>query len=103
MIIREAVAEGNGKIPAHYWELTDPNKPELHAYADIIRIFPQQKLVYLIGHAKVIQGEDSYEAPEIEYNSEKQQVFSPKKSQGRTVIVIHSNSAASPSSILPSK
>lgn len=87
--IKEAEADGQGDIQAHYWTLTDPQKPELHAFADIIRIFPEKKLVYLIGHAKVNQGEDVYQAPEIEYNTETQHVFSPKSIQGRTVILIH--------------
>jgi lipopolysaccharide export system protein LptA len=87
--IQEAEAFGNSKAQAHYWTLTDPKKPALNAYADIIRIFPDKHLVYLIGHAKVSQGEDLYEAPRIEYNNETQHVFSPQSSQGRTTIVIH--------------
>ncbi len=87
--IKEAEAFGKEKIQAHYWTQTDPKKPELNAYADIIRILPKEHLIYLIGHAKVNQGEDSYQAPEIEYNMETQHVFSPKSIKGRTVIVIH--------------
>lgn len=87
--IREAVAYGAGKVQAHYWTITDPKKPELHAYADTIQIFPDKHIVYLIGNAKVSQGEDLYQAPRIEYNSETQHVFSPQSKQGRTTIVIH--------------
>ncbi len=87
--IKEAIAYGAGKVQAHYWTMTDPKKPELHAYADMIQIFPDKHLVYLIGNAKVNQGDDSYQAPKIEYNSETQHVFSPQSTHGRTTIVIH--------------
>jgi len=87
--LKKAAAKGNLRAQAHYKTLTDPQKPELNAYADIIEFYPKKHLIYLIGNAKVIQGKDSYKAPEIEYNTEKQRVFSKKSTHGRTVIVIH--------------
>lgn len=87
--IKEAIAKGDEKVQAHYWTLNDPKKPELHAYADTIKIFPKENLVYLIGHAKVTQGTDSYEAPEIQYDTKTHHAFSPKSKLGQTVIVIH--------------
>lgn len=87
--IKEAIAYGKGKVQAHYWTITDPKKPELNAYADMIQIFPDKHMVYLIGNAKVSQGDDFYHAPKIEYNSETQHVYSPQSTQGRTTIVIH--------------
>lgn len=92
--VKEAIAEGDQHVQAHYTVLNDEKKPPLNAYADIIHVYPEKHIVYLIGHAKVIQGEDTYEAPEIEYNSEKQQVFSKKSPQGKTVIVIHPQSSS---------
>jgi lipopolysaccharide export system protein LptA len=87
--IKEAIAYGAGKVQAHYSTITDPKKPELNAYADTIQIFPDKHIVYLIGNAKVSQGDDFYQAPRIEYNSETQHVFSPQSAHGRTTIVIH--------------
>lgn len=89
--IQEAVAKGTANEQAHYWSLPELNKPELNAYADLIRVYPQKHLVYLIGNAKVSQGKDSYSAPEIQYNSETESVFSKKSPAGKTVIVIHPN------------
>lgn len=89
--IEEANVYGNDTAQAHYWTLTDLKKPEMHAYADHITLFPKKHLIYLIGHAKVNQGADSYAAPRIEYNTETQHVFSAKSNQGQTVIVIHPN------------
>ncbi len=94
--LKEAVAEGDKTTQAHYWTLTDPKKPELNAYADTIKVFPQKNLVYLIGHAKVIQGADSFEAPEIQYDSKTQKAFSPKSKLGKTVIVIHPQAQPKP-------
>lgn len=89
--IKEAIAYGSASKQAHYETITDPKKPELNAYADTIHMYPQEHLVYLIGHAHVTQGADSYAAPEIQYNSLTQRVFSKQSTQGRTVIVIHPN------------
>jgi len=87
--IQEAIAYGTPLNQAHYRTQSDPEKPEMNAYADVIKIYPQEHWVYLIGHAKVTQGADSYKAPEIEYNSMTQRVFSKKSAAGRTQIVIH--------------
>lgn len=89
--IKEAIAYGNTSTQAHYQTITDPKKPELNAWADTIHMYPQEHLVYLMGHAHVTQGMDSYTAPEIQYNSVTQRVFSKQSTQGRTVIVIHPN------------
>lgn len=89
--IKEAIAYGSASTQAHYQTITDPKKPELNAYADTIHMYPQEHMVYLIGHAHVTQGADSYTAPEIQYNSVTQRVFSKQSTQGRTVIVIHPN------------
>lgn len=92
--IQKAIAEGDKKTQAHYWGLLDPKKPELHAFANIIEVYPQKNLIILIGNARVSQGEDSYSAPRIEYNTKEQRAFSPKSTNGRTIIVIHPNQNA---------
>ena len=87
--LNEAIALGNKTTQAHYWTLTDPNKPEMHAYADTIKMFPQKNLIYLIGSAKVTQGKDVYQAPQIEYNTLLKHVVSKASKQGRTTIILH--------------
>jgi len=83
-----AFAEGVEDQRAHYWTLTDIDKPELHARADRIEYQAKENKIYLIGNAEVIQGEDSYHAPIIEYDTEKEEVISPEDDQGRTVIIL---------------
>ncbi|MEE9452566.1 MAG: lipopolysaccharide transport periplasmic protein LptA [Gammaproteobacteria bacterium] len=83
-----AFADGVEDQRAHYWTLTDIDKPELHARADRIEYQAEENKIYLIGNAEVIQGEDSYHAPIIEYDTEKEEVISPEDDQGRTVIIL---------------
>jgi lipopolysaccharide export system protein LptA len=84
-----AVAFGNKESPAHYWEKTAEDKPELHAYADIIRYYPDRHLIELLGNARVTQGEDSFTATKISYDTEKQHVIASGDTNSRTVIIIH--------------
>jgi lipopolysaccharide export system protein LptA len=84
-----AEANGNGKEPAHFWTLTAVDKPPLHAYADTIRYFPDRHLVELIGNARVIQGDNSFNAPKISYDTLKQHVVSTSDGKNRTTIIIH--------------
>jgi lipopolysaccharide export system protein LptA len=88
-----AVAYGNKRNQAHYWTLSAPQKPKLHAYADKITYYPQKNKIILVGNAKVKQGEDSYSAPTIEYNTKTQHVISTASNKGRTVIVINPKTA----------
>src|SRR3990167_1429702 len=64
-----AVAKGNTTQPAHYWTITDTQKPELHAYADVINYLPKHNLIELIGHARIEQDDNKYSAPTIKINS----------------------------------
>lgn len=82
-----ATAQGNDHERAHYWTLTDPDKPELHARAERIEYQAAENKIYLIGNAEVIQGEDSYFAPLIEYDTVADEVISPPHEEGRTVII----------------
>jgi lipopolysaccharide export system protein LptA len=84
-----AVANGNAKEQAHFWILTDLDKPPLHAYADIIQYFPERNRVELIGNARVAQGENSFTAPKIIYDTVKQHVLSKSDGKTRTTITIH--------------
>lgn len=84
-----AVAEGNKKEQAHCWTLTAVDKPPLHAYADIIRYLPEQHTIELIGNAKVIQGDNSFSAHKIIYDTVKQHVISKSDGKTRTTIIFH--------------
>ena len=87
--LTEAIAYGGKNEPAHFWTTTDINKPPLHAYANIIRYFPDRHLVELDGGARVEQGKDSFSAPKISYDTLHKHVVSSSKGQGQTVIIIH--------------
>ena len=84
-----AIAKGQGKDQAHYWTLTALSKPPLHAYADTIRYYPSRHLIELIGNARVSQGDNSFTAPQIRYDTVKQHVLSEGKGESRTTIIIH--------------
>lgn len=84
-----AVAKGDDKEQAHFWTQTALDKPLLHAYADLIRYHPNQHLIELIGNARVSQGENSFSAPKISYDTLKQHVLSKSDGKNRTVIIIH--------------
>lgn len=84
-----AVAFGDKENPAHYWEQTAIDKPLLHAYANEIRYYPDRHLIELIGDARVVQGDDSFTAPKISYNTLKQHVIAKSDTKARTVIIIH--------------
>ena len=87
--LTQATIEGNKKSQAHYWTLTALDKPPLHAYADVIHYYPDRHLIQLIGHARVQQGNDSFAAPEISYDTERQHVMSKTDGKTRTTIIIH--------------
>ncbi|RMX21154.1 lipopolysaccharide transport periplasmic protein LptA [Legionella jordanis] len=84
-----AIATGDETAQAHYWVTTALDKPPLHAYADMIRYYPDRHLVELIGNAKVSQGDNSFSGPKISYDIEKQQVISKGDGRNRTKIIIH--------------
>ncbi len=84
-----AIANGNKNEQAHFWTLTDINKPPLHAYANIIRYFPNKHLIELEGNARVEQGKDSFSAPKISYDTLHKHVVSNAQGLAQTIIIIH--------------
>ncbi|WP_242604541.1 lipopolysaccharide transport periplasmic protein LptA [Legionella fairfieldensis] len=84
-----AVAKGSRKEQAHYWEQTAIDKPLVHAYADLIRYYPDRHLIELIGNARVVQGENSFSAPKISFDTLKKHVISTSDGKKRTLIIIH--------------
>jgi lipopolysaccharide export system protein LptA len=87
--LTKAIIHGNKETQAHYWTLTDTKKPPMHAFADIIYYYPAKHIITLVGNARVEQGEDSFSAPSITYDTLHQHVISKSDGQGPTTIVIH--------------
>ena len=84
-----AIALGDPTNQAHYWTQTALDKPLLHAYADTIKYHPDKHLIELIGHARVMQGDNSFSAAKITYDMLKQHVVSTGDKENRTLIIIH--------------
>lgn len=86
-----AVIYGNAQNQAHYWSQMEKNKPDLHAYADMIEYYPDKKIIRLIGNARVEQGENLFTAPKISYDIQKRHILSStmKNNNQKTVIVFH--------------
>ncbi|OGV27966.1 MAG: lipopolysaccharide transport periplasmic protein LptA [Legionellales bacterium RIFCSPHIGHO2_12_FULL_35_11] len=61
---------------AHYWTKISPDKSELHAYAEKMYYYPEKHIIKLVGHAKVTQENNSYQAPIIIYNTANQHISS---------------------------
>lgn len=85
----KAVAKGNTQNQAHYWTLTSPDKPPMHAFADTIRYYANKHLIVLIGNAKIEQGVNSFAAPRISYDTLHHHVVTNRVKDNRTTIVIH--------------
>lgn len=84
-----ATAFGSKTQAAHYWEQTAIDKPLLHAYANEIRYYPERHLIELLGKARIVQGQDSFSAAEIRYDTEKQHVIANSDGNNRTIIIFH--------------
>lgn len=87
--LTKAVIEGDNQQQAHYWVLVALDKPIVHAYADKIIYYPQDHRIELIGHAKVEQGDNSFTAPFIAYDTLHQHVTSKANDNERTTIIYH--------------
>jgi len=85
----KAIIRGNQTAQAHYWTTPQANKPPLHAYADRILYFPEQHRIELVGHARIVQGEDSFSADKINYDILHQHVRSENANKSSTRIIIH--------------
>lgn len=93
----EAIAKGTKSNLAHFWTLPHTDKPELHAYALTIKFYPQKNHVVLLGQARIKQGQETYNAPHIEYDLTNNRVISPPHKEGKTVIILENRNKLSPS------
>ena len=85
----EVIAKSHGKNRAHYQTKPKVDEPILHAKANLIKWYPQQDMLILIGNAEIIQGKNNFRAPHIKYDVKKQHLISKPHQQGRTVIKIY--------------
>ena len=89
--LTRAIANGNNKEQAHFWTCTSADKPPLHAYADTLSYYPLENRLELVGHARIIQGNNTLTAPTINYDTKAERLIttaSTDKKQG-TLILIH--------------
>lgn len=61
-------AYGNPNKLAHYQTKTDINKPVLDAYALVLKYYPPQHVMELIGKAHVTQGNNQVDGPHLQYD-----------------------------------
>ncbi|MDP3704547.1 MAG: lipopolysaccharide transport periplasmic protein LptA [Legionellaceae bacterium] len=87
--LTKAIIRGDTEHQAHYSVLVALDKPLLHAYADTIYYYPGKHTIKLIGHAHVEQGNNSFSAPIICYDTLHQHVTSEQKDNERTLIIFH--------------
>lgn len=85
----KAIAKGNHQKKAHFWTLLTQNQPELHAWAEVIYYFPKKNRIELVGNAEIIQGENTFNAPKIIYDTEKQHILTERHENKRTTITFH--------------
>ena len=91
--LTKAVATGNKENQAHYWTLTALNKPPMHAFADTIYYYAARHLILLTGNARIEQGDNSFAAPNIRYDTLHQHVITKRVGDHRTTIIIHPGDA----------
>ena len=87
--ISSAFAYGTKNTPAHYWEQTALDKPPIHAYAIEIHYDATKHRIDLIGEARVVQGEDSFTAPQISYDTLTKQIIAKADKSARPQIIFH--------------
>lgn len=90
--LKEAIIVGKEGELASYETLIETGKPVLYAKAKTIKFYPQKNYIILIGNASIIQGTDSIQGDQLEYDIEKQHLIAKgndsSKGKNRTTIVI---------------
>lgn len=83
--ITKVVATGN---PARYRALIFPNQPKLIATGNTIYYYPQKDWLEAVGDAEIVQGQNHFKGPQINYDFKKKTVGSPISKMGHTQILI---------------
>ncbi len=86
-----ATAYGNAREQAHIWITPSAKKPPIHAYADRIDYEPQALQITFSGHARLMQGDETFSAPVIVYDLQHKQILTQPRAKQRTEIIIHSS------------
>lgn len=84
--IQEAIAYGITKS-AHYWTLPKVGDQEIHAYANIIKFYPQESNTILQENVTITQGENTFSGQLILYNRNQQTITVPASKHARAVLV----------------
>jgi lipopolysaccharide export system protein LptA len=78
--------------PVGYEGHVSDNPEIIHAYSDMMEYDLEKQIFYMRGNARVEQGKNIYEAPEIQYDVENEIITSSPSSKGRIHMVIDAES-----------
>jgi len=88
--LTRAIAHGNTQEQAHFWTCTSTDKPSLHAYADTLSYYPFENRLELVGHARITQGDNTLQAPTINYDTKAERLITTSntdKKQGTLILI----------------
>jgi len=88
--VEETTAKGTLKKRAHYWTTHSPNQAPIHAKADLIKYYPLEKMVILIGNAELSQKDDTFRAQKLRYDLAHHSIVTENESKQRVHIKLHS-------------
>ncbi|MDP3559005.1 MAG: lipopolysaccharide transport periplasmic protein LptA [Legionellaceae bacterium] len=99
----KAIALGNAAVPAHFWALTELDKPPLHAYASTITYYMHPRRILLEGNVSIQQGDTQLSAEKVLYNIEAQrlQTFPPKSATPTHIVFRTGSEISSKSGLVP--
>lgn len=83
--VTKVVAIGN---PARYRALIFPSQPKLIATGNTIYYYPQKDWLEAVGNAEILQGQNHFKGPQINYDFKKKTIGSPISKEGHTQILI---------------
>lgn len=97
LIISRGKKSDIGKITAYgnpvgYAGHLKDNPEIIHAYSDVMEYDLETQMFYMRGNARVEQGKNVYEAPEIRYDVENEIITSSPSSNGRIHMTIDAES-----------
>jgi lipopolysaccharide export system protein LptA len=84
--IEEIIAYGD-KETAHYWTIPKLNDLAMHAYAKIIKFYPNKSNVILQNKVMVKQGENNFRGELVLYNMKEETIIMPPSANGRAILI----------------
>ncbi len=88
--IQEALAYGLQQ-PVHYWTQPKKGEPILHAYAQLMKLYPLESRIVLEGNVHLSQGKNRFQGQIIVYNIKMQTIIVPPTKNSRATFVIEPN------------